>query len=251
MNKLTLVFIFMCIFTSFIRAEDGDLVIIDDDKDVEILEEREEVKMDEIVFEPVLLEPEKTSFFVFALKNKVYNGGSHIFATNNGDILRVKEKDNNWYYVLDKNDDNLISIPKEDTLKIKDMKDVKDFKERVEKSVKVNKIVGFLYKQLGKPYVYGATGPYNYDCSGLTLRAYQQIGITLPRVALSQSYVGNSVNLNDLRVGDLLYFKNGFQGHTGVYIGGNLMIHAPTAGDVVRIQPINMVPGFIRARRHI
>ena len=250
MKKLTFVFIFMCIFTCFIKAEEGDLVIINED--VKVLEEREEdVRMDEIVFEPVLLEPQKAGFFVFALKNKVYNGGSHIFATNNGDILRVKEKDDSWYYVLDEKDENLISIPKADTLIIKDIKDVKDFKERVEKSVKVNKIIRFLYKQLGKPYVYGATGPYNYDCSGLTLRAYQQIGITLPRVALSQSYVGRAVNLNDLRVGDLLYFKNGVQGHTGVYIGGNLMIHAPTSGDVVRIQPINMVPGFIRARRHI
>ena len=239
----------MCIFTCFIKAADGDLVIIDDD--VQVLEEREETAVNsKKEIEPMLLEPKKAGFFVFALKNKVYNGGSHIFATNNGDILRVKEKDDSWYYVLDEKDENLISIPREDTVTVKDIKDVKDFKERVERSVKVNKIVRFLYRQLGKPYVYGAAGPYNYDCSGLTLRAYEQIGITLPRVALSQSYVGNAVNLNDLRVGDLLYFKNGVQGHTGVYIGGNLMIHAPTTGDVVRIQPINMVPGFIRARRH-
>lgn len=239
----------MCIFTCFIKAADGDLVIIDDD--VQVLEEREETEVNsKKEIEPMLLEPKKAGFFVFALKNKVYNGGSHIFATNNGDILRVKEKDDSWYYVLDEKDENLISIPREDTVTVKDIKDVKDFKERVERSVKVNKIVRFLYRQLGKPYVYGAAGPYNYDCSGLTLRAYEQIGITLPRVALSQSYVGNAVNLNDLRVGDLLYFKNGVQGHTGVYIGGNLMIHAPTTGDVVRIQPINMVPGFIRARRH-
>lgn len=249
MKKLIFVFIFMCIFTCFIKAADGDLVIIDDD--VQVLEEREETEVNsKKEIEPMLLEPKKAGFFVFALKNKVYNGGSHIFATNNGDILRVKEKDDSWYYVLDEKDENLISIPREDTVTVKDIKDVKDFKERVERSVKVNKIVRFLYRQLGKPYVYGAAGPYNYDCSGLTLRAYEQIGITLPRVALSQSYVGNAVNLNDLRVGDLLYFKNGVQGHTGVYIGGNLMIHAPTTGDVVRIQPINMVPGFIRARRH-
>lgn len=249
MKKLIFVFIFMCIFTCFIKAADGDLVIIDDD--VQVLEEREETEVNsKKEIEPVLLEPKKAGFFVFALKNKVYNGGSHIFATNNGDILRVKEKDDSWYYVLDEKDENLISIPREDTVTVKDIKDVKDFKERVERSVKVNKIVRFLYRQLGKPYVYGAAGPYNYDCSGLTLRAYEQIGITLPRVALSQSYVGNAVNLNDLRVGDLLYFKNGVQGHTGVYIGGNLMIHAPTTGDVVRIQPINMVQGFIRARRH-
>lgn len=197
-------------------------------------------------------ELENTSIkYAFATKNRVYKG-ERVFATNSGDVLRVKYKNDNWVYVLNPvTKERIISIPMSDIRIIKNIQDVKDYKHRELKNLKVNKVISFLYNQLGKPYVYGATGPYTYDCSGLTGRAFKTIGINLPRVALSQSFVGANVPLNNLRIGDLLYFKNGVQGHTGVYIGGNKMIHAPEPGDFVKIAPINSVSGFIRARRHI
>ena len=100
--------------------------------------------------------------------------------------------------------------------------------------------------QLGKPYAWGATGPGSFDCSGLTSFAYRAAGITLPRTTGGQAQVGAPAARANLQPGDLVFFYNG--DHVGIYIGGNQVVHAPTAGDVVKVTNIDYMP-FSSARR--
>lgn len=95
----------------------------------------------------------------------------------------------------------------------------------------------WLFSELGKTYVYGATGPDTFDCSGLTQFVWAKAGITTPRVAVDQDRWAVPVPLSDLRPGDLVFFEKDI-GHMGMYIGGGLMINAPHTGDVVRVSPI-------------
>jgi len=95
----------------------------------------------------------------------------------------------------------------------------------------------WLFSELGKPYVWGATGPGTFDCSGLTQFVWAKAGITTPRVAVDQDRWAVPVPLSDLRPGDLVFFGSDI-GHMGMYIGGGLMINAPHTGDVVRVSPI-------------
>ncbi|WP_157251953.1 C40 family peptidase [Nonomuraea typhae] len=94
--------------------------------------------------------------------------------------------------------------------------------------------------QLGKPYVWAADGPDSYDCSGLTMRAWERAGVRIDHWTGTQWTSGPHVPLNQLRRGDLLFFGRitsnpGDIHHVGMYIGRGLMVHAPQTGDVVRI----------------
>ncbi|KID30498.1 NlpC/P60 family protein [Prauserella rugosa] len=90
----------------------------------------------------------------------------------------------------------------------------------------------------GSPYVYGATGPDTFDCSGLTSWAYQQAGISIPRTASSQqSGAGTPVSRDQLQPGDLVFFGSPAY-HVGIYVGNDQMVHAPTEGDVVKVSPL-------------
>ena len=113
--------------------------------------------------------------------------------------------------------------------------------------------LAFAQAQLGKPYVWGATGPASYDCSGLTGAAYATAGIHLPRVAADQWYAGPHVALADLQPGDLLFWANDLGNpstihHVALYAGNGLMLAAPHTGDVVKIQPLYL-DGYIGATR--
>ncbi|MFF2651005.1 NlpC/P60 family protein [Streptomyces sp. NPDC058045] len=101
--------------------------------------------------------------------------------------------------------------------------------------------VAYARSALGKPYVWGATGPHAYDCSGLTLAAYRAAGISLPRTTYAQINAGHRVSKGQLRPGDLVFFYSGIS-HVGIYIGGGQMIHAPNPSAPVRIAPINQMP---------
>ena len=97
--------------------------------------------------------------------------------------------------------------------------------------------------QLGKPYVWGAEGPDTYDCSGLTMSAYAAAGVLLPRTSVLQAQVGSPVGLADLLPGDLVfwaYFPSDLSTvhHVALYLGGGMVVHAPQAGDVVRVAPL-------------
>jgi cell wall-associated NlpC family hydrolase len=89
----------------------------------------------------------------------------------------------------------------------------------------------------GDPYVWGASGPGAFDCSGLVVWAYAQEGIALPHYTGWLWNSGVHVSRNDLEPGDLVFFFPDIS-HVGIYIGDGLMIDAPNFGDVVRVQPI-------------
>jgi hypothetical protein len=112
----------------------------------------------------------------------------------------------------------------------------------------------FALAQVGRPYVWGATGPDSYDCSGLTWQSYSQAGITLPRVAAGQHANGGpSVAIADLLPGDLVFFATaawdpGAVHHVGMYVGQGLMVDAPHPGAFVRVEPVTAV-GYVGAIR--
>lgn len=96
--------------------------------------------------------------------------------------------------------------------------------------------------QLGKPYVYGATGTASYDCSGLTSWAYGQAGVSIPRTSQAQANAGTRIySQSQLKVGDLVIFYND-QHHVGLYAGNGQVLHAPRTGTVVRYESIADMP---------
>jgi cell wall-associated NlpC family hydrolase len=91
----------------------------------------------------------------------------------------------------------------------------------------------------GAPYRYGATGPYAFDCSGLTLYSFKKAGKTLPRTAAQQYNRSTRVSASKRRPGDLVFFHSGsYVYHVGIYAGSGKLWHAPKTGDVVRLQKI-------------
>jgi peptidoglycan DL-endopeptidase CwlO len=89
----------------------------------------------------------------------------------------------------------------------------------------------------GDPYVWGAAGPDEFDCSGLVVWAFAQEGISLPHYTGSLWNSGMHVSENDLEPGDLVFFFADMS-HVGIYIGDGLMIDAPSTGQVVQVQPV-------------
>jgi cell wall-associated NlpC family hydrolase len=89
----------------------------------------------------------------------------------------------------------------------------------------------------GDPYVWGAAGPSAFDCSGLVLWAYAQVGISLPHFTGDQWNMGVHVARANLQPGDLVFFYADI-GHVGIYIGNGLMVDAPDFGQVVSVQPV-------------
>ncbi len=90
------------------------------------------------------------------------------------------------------------------------------------------KAVAFAYAQIGKPYVFGASGPDSYDCSGLTMASWAAAGISIPRTSYEQWASLPHVPTSQLQPGDILVF-NGV-GHVGIYVGGGQLIDAPHSG---------------------
>ncbi|MFD5428902.1 NlpC/P60 family protein [Streptomyces sp. NPDC127084] len=101
--------------------------------------------------------------------------------------------------------------------------------------------IAYAYGALGKPYVWGATGPSSYDCSGLTQAAWRSAGVSLPRTTYTQIDAGPRVPRSQLAPGDLVFFYSGIS-HVGLYIGNGQMIHAPRPGAPVRVAPIDQMP---------
>ncbi|MFD5412216.1 C40 family peptidase [Streptomyces nojiriensis] len=101
--------------------------------------------------------------------------------------------------------------------------------------------LAFAYGAIGKPYVWGATGPGSFDCSGLTQAAWRSAGVSLPRTTYTQINAGRRVSRDQLAPGDLVFFYSGVT-HVGLYVGNGQMIHAPRPGSTVRLAPIDSMP---------
>ena len=118
-------------------------------------------------------------------------------------------------------------------------------------------VITFALAQLGKPYVFGATGPNAWDCSGLVQGAYARIGVSLPRTTYQQVASGTPVsNLAQMQPGDLLFIPGTdgtpqAPGHVGMYLGDKLLIQAPSSHDVVKISPLDQWATSISAVRHV
>ncbi|MCW7947323.1 hypothetical protein AAW14_36635 [Streptomyces hygroscopicus] len=101
--------------------------------------------------------------------------------------------------------------------------------------------VAYAYGKLGSPYVWGATGPDAFDCSGLVQSAYRSAGVSLPRTTYAQIDAGRRVSRAELLPGDLVFFYSGVS-HVGIYVGHGQMIHAPNPSAPVRLAPIDEMP---------
>lgn len=91
--------------------------------------------------------------------------------------------------------------------------------------------VAFAYAQLGKPYVWGASGPDSFDCSGLVMAAWSSAGVSIPRDTYSQWAALPHVPMSSIKPGDLIFFEA--EGHVGIYVGNNMIIDAPQPGESV------------------
>ncbi|WP_217145548.1 C40 family peptidase [Streptomyces sp. AC627_RSS907] len=97
--------------------------------------------------------------------------------------------------------------------------------------------------KIGSPYVYGATGPSSFDCSGLTSWAYAQADVAIPRTSEAQTGAGTRIySMSQLQVGDLVFFFNDLH-HVGLYAGNGQVLHAPRTGTVVRYESMNTIGG--------
>ena len=101
--------------------------------------------------------------------------------------------------------------------------------------------VAFARAQLGKPYLWGGTGPAGFDCSGLVQAAWAAAGVALPRTTYSQINAGTRVARTGLLPGDLVFYHAGIS-HVGLYVGDGRIVHAPSPGAPVRLAPVDGMP---------
>lgn len=110
-----------------------------------------------------------------------------------------------------------------------------------------SEIVNYAYQFIGTEYVYGATGPNAFDCSGFTSYVYlNAAGIDITRTTYSQLGVGTPVSYDELQPGDLVFTYG--QDHVGIYVGNGQYIHAPQPGEGVKVSPVT---SFYAGRRVI
>ena len=109
--------------------------------------------------------------------------------------------------------------------------------------------VAIAEQYLGVPYVWGGASPSGFDCSGLTMYVYAQLGVSLPHNAAAQYGMGTPVPRDALEPGDLVFFDG--LGHVGMYVGGGSFIHAPHTGTVVQISSLSgwYSDNYVGARR--
>ena len=106
--------------------------------------------------------------------------------------------------------------------------------------------VAYARAQVGKPYCYGGEGPGCFDCSGLTMMAWRQAGVSLPHSSAAQYNVGRRISASELQPGDLVFYYSPIS-HVSIYIGGGQRITATHTGDYVRVQSLGSgIVGYAR-----
>lgn len=115
-------------------------------------------------------------------------------------------------------------------------------------SSRVQSALNFALAQLGKPYIWGGTGPTGYDCSGLMMVSWGKAGVSLPRTAAAQYAAGTPVSTSDLQPGDLVFFYPGIT-HVGMYIGDGKFIHASSPRTGIKVSVLAQQPSYQGARR--
>lgn len=123
-------------------------------------------------------------------------------------------------------------------------------------SADIGSVLSFAKKYTGTRYVYGASGPNGFDCSGFTMHVMGNFGIKLPHTARGQSAYGIAVPKNSLKPGDLVFFAtsgNSSISHVGIYIGGGSFIHAATSSGITisRLSESYYSRRYVTARRII
>lgn len=111
-----------------------------------------------------------------------------------------------------------------------------------------SEVVSIAKRYLGAPYVWAASGPNSFDCSGLTMFVYRQVGVSLPHSSRAQINCGQRVSRGNLQPGDLVFFGSPIH-HVGIYVGGGMYLHAPHTGDVVKISSMGGRGDFAGACR--
>lgn len=127
-----------------------------------------------------------------------------------------------------------------------------NFEQLAAEPTPADKLLTEARTHLGKPYVYGASGPYSFDCSGFTSYVYRQLGYNLNRTAAGQYSNGVYVSKDQLKPGDLVMFGRGYINHVGIYIGDNQFIHAENGRTGVVVTSLSAsyyASSYVGARR--
>jgi cell wall-associated NlpC family hydrolase len=103
------------------------------------------------------------------------------------------------------------------------------------------KAITFACAQIGDPYVWAAAGPNAWDCSGLTMMAFRQAGISLPHSSRDQVNYGTRISVSSIKAGDVIFFNSPIS-HVGIYLGNNEMVHAPNSNTHVKVERLYATP---------
>ncbi|QEK12324.1 SH3 domain-containing protein [Crassaminicella thermophila] len=161
--------------------------------------------------------------------------------------VKVKNYKNGWYNVITQN--NKTGWIYKDYVKI--LLNNKPISRSMNRSSLGIKVVTIAKNLLGKKYVYGASGPNRFDCSGFTSYVYHNIGIKIPRTSSNQVRIGKKVSKSDLRAGDLVFFdtngvNNGKISHVGIYIGNGQFIHASSGKKAKKVVISDLTEGYYK-----